>query len=79
MVTNYYNSSNNFSSPVRREPKPYIPPAKREPLDANPCSKEQKLQADTDTILIFGLIILLVMSGCDDTLLLIALGFLIFL
>lgn len=78
MVTNYYNSSNNFSSPVRREPKPYIPPAKREPLDAKPCSKEQKFQADTDTILIFGLIILLVMSGCDDTLLLIALGFLIF-
>ncbi len=77
MVTNYYNSSNNFSSPVRREPKPYIPPAKREPSDEKPCREEQKFPTDTDTILIFGLIILLVMSGCDDTLLLIALGFLI--
>lgn len=26
MVTNYYNASNNFSRPIRKEPKPYMPP-----------------------------------------------------
>ncbi len=82
MVTNYYNSSNNFSAPVRREPKPFHPPLQYEEKDV--CIKEelpQKKQEalDADTILILGLIMLLVMSGCEDTLLLIALGALIFL
>lgn len=25
MVTNYYNASNNFSAPIRKEPKPFSP------------------------------------------------------
>lgn len=34
MVTNYYNASNNFSAPIRREPKPFSP--EREPFDITP-------------------------------------------
>ena len=83
MVTNYYNSSNNFQAPVRREPKPFRPACdceekavcKGEELSLN----KQEKNLDSDTILILGLIMLLIMSGCEDTLLLIALGALIFL
>ena len=39
----------------------------------------EEKRLDTDTILILGLIMLLVLSGCEDTLLLIALGALILL
>lgn len=37
MVTNYYNASNNFSAPIRKEPKPFSP----EHLTAHP-SEESK-------------------------------------
>ena len=83
MVTNYYNASNNFSAPVRREPKPFRPPCSceengiLEKEETKIACEEKRL--DTDTILILGLIMLLVLSGCEDTLLLIALGALIFL
>lgn len=30
METNYYNKSNNFSAPIRKEPKPYTPPRNKE-------------------------------------------------
>ena len=83
MVTNYYNASNNFSAPVRREPKPFRPPcsceknAVLEKEETEIVCEEKSL--DSDTILILGLIMLLILSGCNDTLLLIALGALIFL
>ncbi len=32
MVTNYYNASNNFSAPIRKEPKPFTPEHPIEPL-----------------------------------------------
>ena len=83
MVTNYYNSSNNFQAPVRREPKPFRPSCECEEkivCEREECSlKKQEKSLDSDTILILGLIMLLIISGCDDTLLLIALGALIFL
>ena len=83
MVTNYYNSSNNFSAPIRREPKPYRPAHEHEEIVLSEKKqtriKEQEKSLDSDTILILGLIMLLVLSGCEDTLLLIALGALIFL
>lgn len=72
MVTNYYNSSNNFSSPVRCEPKPHTE-----------CSCEQISQSVSecedlsgDKLLILGLIFCLYMTGCRDKLLLLALVFL---
>lgn len=83
MVTNYYNSSNNFQAPVRREPKPFRPTCDCE--EKAVCEKEEQSlkkpekNLDSDTILILGLIMLLILSGCEDTLLLIALGALIFL
>lgn len=84
MVTNYYNASNNFSAPIRREPKPFAPrqeygrEEKREQPDTKVPAGETKEQAiDKDTLLLLGLILLLFMSGCEDTLLLFALGYLI--
>ena len=81
MVTNYYNASNNFSAPIRREPKPYVAsreacPEKTECTPAIEWKKEQV--QDKDTLLILGLIFFLFMSGCEDTLLLLALGYLLF-
>ena len=32
MVTNYYNASNNFSAPIRKEPKPFSPECREKPL-----------------------------------------------
>ena len=32
MVTNYYNASNNFSAPIRKEPKPFSPDRHIEPI-----------------------------------------------
>ncbi len=79
MVTNYYNSSNNFSAPIRREPKPYYP--KAEILEERKEIKHSKKNVldtlDTDTVVILGLLLLLLMSDCNDTLLLIALGYLL--
>ena len=79
MVTNYYNSSNNFSAPIRREPKPYHP--KTEILEETKEIKHSKKNVldtlDTDTVVILGLLLLLLMSDCNDTLLLIALGYLL--
>ncbi|MBR4890908.1 MAG: hypothetical protein IKU15_06435 [Clostridia bacterium] len=79
MVTNYYNSSNNFSAPIRREPKPYCP--KNDILEDRKevrCGKKNIFSTlDTDTVVILGLLFLLLMSDCNDTLLLIALGYIL--
>lgn len=82
MVTNYYNASNNFSAPIRREPKPFRPcPEREHEHERNEVvishGKEIKQELDRDTVLILGLVILLLISGCEDKLLLIALGYLI--
>ncbi len=85
MVTNYYNASNNFSAPIRREPKPFRP----QPMEHEHASKEEDKQKqlykrkgfldeiDPDSLLIIGLVLLLLFSGCEDKLLLVALGYLL--
>lgn len=87
MVTNYYNASNNFSAPIRREPKPFKPQKeeiqhteKNEECERRKeCTRKGILEKiDNDTILILGLVILLVLSGSNDILLLVALGYILF-
>ena len=73
MVTNYYNSSNNFSSPIRSEPKPH---EECMPKSA-PCLECSDDSLD-DKLLILGLFFCLYMTGCRDKLLLLALAFLWF-
>lgn len=85
MVTNYYNASNNFSAPIRREPKPFRP----QPMEREHVRKEEDKQnqlhkgkgfldeIDPDSLLIIGLVLLLLFSGCEDKLLLVALGYLL--
>lgn len=85
MVTNYYNASNNFSAPIRREPKPFRPqPTEREHArkeeDKNHQLHKGKRfldEIDPDSLLIIGLVLLLLFSGCEDKLLLVALGYLL--
>ena len=91
MVTNYYNASTNFSAPIRREPKPFRPQyperqqdwererVKERENDVKPVPAKNGFleELDQDTILIIGLVILLLLSGCEDKLLLIALGYLV--
>lgn len=70
MVTNYYNSSNNFSSPIRTEPKPHTE-CTCEPTPTMNCDDNSG-----DKLLILGLLFCLYMTGCRDKLLLLALIFL---
>lgn len=74
MVTNYYNSKNNFAAPVRREPKPHTE------YNEAPCvKKEQSLspKIDKDKALILGLLAVLYLTGCRDKLLFLALLFIL--
>lgn len=80
MVTNYYNASNNFSAPIRREPKPYTARQEAKPEKTEhvlPLAAKKEQTVDKDTLLILGLILLLFMSGCEDTLLILALLYLL--
>ncbi len=78
MVTNYYNASNNFSAPIRREPKPFRPCDECEPkMQKKETVKHSQEMPDRDTMLIVGLILLLLITGCDDTLLLLALLYIV--
>lgn len=85
MVTNYYNASNNFSAPIRREPKPFRPhPIEHEHACKEVDEQKQLLKGrgfldeiDADSLLIIGLVLLLLFSGCEDKLLLVALGYLL--
>lgn len=80
MVTNYYNASNNFQSPIRREPKPYMRVEERPEEIKPPVPKKNFLrELDQDSILLLGLLFLLFFSGCDDIWLIVALGYLLFL
>ena len=74
MVTNYYNSKNNFSSPVRREPKPHT-----EHKEEVCIQKEQHPieKIDKDKTLLLGLLAILYFTGCRDKLLFLALLFLL--
>lgn len=85
MVTNYYNASNNFRAPIRREPKPFRECVKDEISEKEEvCLRESEKEGllfskgpfsslDTDAILILALGLILLSSGCDDKLLLVAL------
>lgn len=87
MVTNYYNASNRFAGPVRREPAPYSAPIERveqaetpKPREVVevPCEHNRKQNmVSGDGILLIGILFLLLMSGCEDKWLLIALGYLL--
>lgn len=88
METNYYNRSNNFSAPIKKEPKPYIPQnihkdenhINYKQKDADPSSVKEKTNffknINNDDLIILGLIFLLLSDSNDDTLMLIALGYL---
>ncbi len=74
MVTNYYNASNNFSSPIRREPKPYI--EKNNTCEKPVETKAIKGEFDTDKILLLGLLAVLYLTECQDIWLMMALLYL---
>ncbi len=112
MNMKYYNASNNFSAPVKREPKAYSsytrtpeiivpqrplrteyaenkqhaspPPLRTPEMPIVPAphkhtgkSKELNLSnMKPDDLLLLGIITLLVWNSCDDTLLLLILGYL---
>ena len=74
MVTNYYNSSNNYSTPIRRnEPKPYeeVPKKCEEPIISKP-------KLDKDKTLILGILAVLYLTNCHDKWLILALLYLAF-
>ncbi len=74
MVTNYYNSSNNYSSPVRRnEPLPY-----EEKPQKNEKDQILKPKHDTDKTLILGILVVLYLTNCHDKWLMLALLYLAF-
>ncbi len=74
MVTNYYNSSNNYSSPIHKgEPKPYENNTKI--CDPKPVLNHK---TDTDKILLLGLLAVLYLTNCDDVWLLLAILYLAF-
>ncbi len=119
MNMKYYNASNHFSAPIKREPKPYSPyqrrpeviipqkpqppaaqnqdPARPESFGYRPEAKAdihsvhgdnaqgkrslQNLNLNNlraDDLLLLGIIALLIWNSCDDTFLLLALGYLFF-
>ncbi len=73
MVTNYYNSSNNFSSPVRCEPKPHTEPI----CDNVSATAHPEPKDENDKLLLVGLLVALYFTGCRDKILLLALVFLL--
>lgn len=73
MVTNYYNASNNYSVPIRREPKPYE--EKNEMCEKKPVITPK---ADTDKTLLLGLLAVLYLTDCHDKWLMLALLYLAF-
>ncbi len=89
METKYYNRSNNFSAPIRKEPKPYAPNniITDEPLEKNICEPRKERDCNhrevksflenfkSDDLLLLALIFLLLSDSNSDTLLLLAIGY----
>ncbi|MBE7027656.1 MAG: hypothetical protein E7407_01305 [Ruminococcaceae bacterium] len=88
METKYYNRSNNFSAPIRKEPKPYTPENiyREEEIKKESIScKEKKYEANeiksvlsnfkSDDLLLLGIIFLLLSDSNTDILLVFALGY----
>lgn len=88
METKYYNRSNNFSAPIRREPKPYTPQDiyKEEEIKKECVLCEEKeykpneiksilSNFKSDDLLILGIIFLLLSDSNTDILLVFALGY----
>ena len=73
MVTNYYNASNNYSTPIRREPKPYI-----ERHEEFEHIQQKQDSSDLDRVLLLGLLAVLYITNCDDIWLMLALLYLAF-
>ena len=76
MVTNYYNASNKFAYPIRKEPKPYTENVKHPEKCESPMPK--KLTQDTDLVIILGLLAVLFLTDCQDRWLMLALLYLAF-
>lgn len=112
MNMKYYNASNNFSAPVKREPKPYSPYTRRPEVivpqrphprydtrkeehspeqsqyrtrelknteisaEKNVDKKINLSNLKADDLLLLGIIAVLIWNSCDDTLLILALGYL---
>lgn len=76
MVTNYYNSSNNYASPVRqKEPKPYATKSDGENIvKVKPSNKSDVI--DNDKVLLLGLLAILYLTDCEDMWLLLAILYL---
>lgn len=76
MVTNYYNSSNNFSSPIRqKEPAPHSEMRCEEIAVKNEICPES-VAKNNDKILLLGILAILYFTECDDVWLLLALVYL---
>lgn len=77
MVTNYYNASNKFSSPIRKEPKPYTENIENS-IEKCESYLPKKLTQDTDLVIILGLLAVLFLTDCQDRWLMLALLYLAF-
>ena len=73
MITNYYNSSNNYSTPIKRnEPAPHK--THRETENPAPITKKA---LDTDNIVLLIILAVLYLTECDDKWLMLALLYLL--
>lgn len=76
MVTNYYNASNNYASPIRRqEPRPYEKKCEETQIVQQKHPKPKK-ETDNDKILLLGLLAVLYLTDCEDMWLMLAILYL---
>ena len=77
MVTNYYNSSNNFSSPIRqKEPAPHFETQCGESVAVKNETCPESVAKNNDKIILLGILAILYFTECDDVWLLLALVYL---
>ena len=62
----------------KQEPPPHKPKASRSPLPLSALKNLDLAHLKTDDLLLLGVIALLIFNHCDDTMLLLALGYLFF-
>lgn len=73
MITNYYNSSNNYSTPIKRnEPSPH-----KVCRDDEKPSKITTKKPDTDNIVLLIILAVLYLTECDDKWIMLALLYLL--